>query len=111
MICDLAETYHIFNIYGLSPLLVATLCFGLRDNSRVKMKISNSKITLEQTLLARITDELAFQSWAKTKDGQKNRNRPQSILKSILEEPKKDETVSFDTPEDFEKAWENITNG
>lgn len=110
MICDLAETYHILNYKGLSPDLVAVLCFGLRDNSRVKMFISDTKITLEQTLLARITDELSFQSWAKTKDGQKNRNRPTSILKTLLED-KKDETEVFLTSEDFNKAWENITNG
>ena len=75
------------------------------------MKLSNSKITLEQTLLARIADELAFQSWTKTKDGQKNRNRPPSMLKAMLEEDKKDETVVFNTLEDFNAAWENIRNG
>lgn len=110
LICDLAETYHLFNYRELSPSLVATLCFGLRDDSRVKMKLSGSKITLTQLLLARITDELSFQSWAKTKDGQKNRNRPESVLKMLTEE-KKDELVSFMTAEDFNRAWESITNG
>ena len=110
LICDLAETYHIFNYKELSPKLVATLCFGLRDESRVKMKLSGNRITLTQILLARMTDELSFQSWAKTKDGQKNRNRPESVLKALLE-PKKDETVSFMTSDDFNKAWEKIVNG
>ena len=111
LICDLAETYHIFNYKELSPKLVATLCFGLRNESRVKMKLSGDRITLTQVLLARITDELSFQSWAKTKDGQKNRNRPESVLKKLIEEPKKDEVVSFMTAEDFDKAWEYIVNG
>ena len=111
LICDLAETYHIFNYRELSPSLVATLCFGLRDESRVKMKLSGSRITLTQILLARITDELSFQSWAKTKDGQKNRNRPESVLKALTEKPKEDETVSFVTADDFEKAWREIVNG
>ena len=110
MICDLAETYHILNYEELSPKLVATLCFGLRPESRVKMKVSKSKITLTQTLIARMVDELSFQSWAQTKDGQKNRNRPNSILKSLLED-KKDEVESFMTSEDFDKAWEQIVNG
>lgn len=110
MICDLAETYHILNYRELPPLLVATLCMGLRDNSRVKMDIAGTKISLEQHLLARITDELAFQSWAKTKDGQKNRNRPTSVLKTLLED-KKEETETFLTSEEFDKAWERITNG
>lgn len=71
------------------------------------MHIAGSKITLEQTLLARMTDELSFQSWAKTKDGQKNRNRPPSVLKSLLED-KEEEVESFRTSEDFDKAWEKI---
>lgn len=75
------------------------------------MKISGTKITLTQTLLARMTDELSFQSWAKTKDGQKNRNRPESVLKILTEEPKESDLVSFITAEDFNKAWEKIVNG
>ena len=74
------------------------------------MKLSGKRITLTQTLLARITDELSFQSWAKTKDGQKNRNRPESVLKALITEPKEDETVSFMTADDFDKAWEKIVN-
>ena len=109
LICDLAETYHLFNYRELSSRLVATLCFGLRDDSRVKMKLSGSKITLTQTLMARMVDELSFQSWAQTKDGQKNRNRPESVLKALTEE-KQDETVSFITVEDFERAWKEIVD-
>lgn len=88
--------------------MAATLCIGLRDNSRVKMKISGNKITFEQTLFARMVDELTFQSWAKTQDGQKNRNRPKSVLKTILEGKKEDQNESFFTPEEFDKAWEKI---
>ena len=73
------------------------------------MKLSGSKISLTQILIARMVDELSFQSWAKTKDGQKNRNRPKSVLK-MLTEDKKDELVSFKTAEDFNKAWEKITD-
>ena len=110
LICDFAETYHIFNYEELSPKTVATLCFGLREDSRVKMKLSGLKITLSQMLLARMTDELSFQSWAKTKDGQKNRNRPESVLKTLIARNEEDKVVSFMTSDDFNKAWENIVN-
>lgn len=73
------------------------------------MKLSNGKITLNQTLLARMVDELTFQSWAQTKDGQKNRNRPESVLKALTED-KEEPVVSFVTAEEFNKAWEKITN-
>ena len=65
---------------------------------------------MTQMLFARMVDELSFQSWAQTKDGQKGRNRPQSVLKSLTEERKEDETVSYLTTDDFKQAWENIVN-
>ena len=112
LICDLAEVYHVLNYKELLPSLVATLCFGLREDSRVKMHFAKSKITLTQTLIARMVDELAFQSWAKTKDGQKGRNRPESILKLLTADKKdEDELVSFMTADEFDNAWKDIVNG
>lgn len=73
------------------------------------MTLGNSKITLEQILLARMVDELSWLHWAKTKDGPKNRNRPPSLLKALTEE-KKEETEVFLTADDFNKAWEEIVN-
>lgn len=108
LICDFAETYHILDYKGLSPKMAAVLCVGLRNDSRVKMKISESKLTLDQMLFARMIDELSFQSWAQTKDGQKNRNRPKSLLKELTEE-KEEEYEKFATADDFLSAWENIT--
>ena len=108
MICDFAETYHILDYRGLSPKMVAILCAGLRDESRVKMKVSGSKLTLIQMLMARIVDEVSFQSWAQTKDGQKNKNRPKSVLQALTEE-KEEECERFDSADDFKSAWERLT--
>lgn len=110
LICDFAEVYHVLNIYELPPKQAAVLCMGLRNESRVKMHLSGSKLTLEQMLYARMADELAFLSWAKTKDGQKNRNRPKSIFKALISD-KSDDTVSFLTTEDFDNEWEKIVHG
>ena len=38
LICDLAETYHIYDYRSLPVKLVATLSAGLRDDSRIKLK-------------------------------------------------------------------------
>lgn len=108
MICDLAEVYHMFNYKEYSPLLVGTLLVGLRDDSRVKMKISGQKISFERLLMARAVDELAFQSWTKTKDASKNKHRPKSILQELIGESKKEEFVTFDTLEEFERMWNEI---
>ena len=108
MICDLAETYHMFNYKEYSPLLVGTLLVGLRDSSRVKMFLSGQKISLDRFLLARAVDELAFQSWTKTKDAQKNKHRPASILQTLLGENKKEEYATFETMEEFQRMWNAI---
>lgn len=110
MICDFAETYHIYDYKGMSPGYVAILCVGLREDSRVKMKLADTPITFEQTMLARMVDELAFLVWAKTKDGQKNRNRPPSVLKALTEK-KEDDVQVFRTADDFKSAWDAIARG
>lgn len=108
MICDLAETYHLFNYREYSPLLVGTLLVGLKDDSRVKKKISGAKLSLEEMLLARIADDIAVNTWFKTKDAQKNKNRPKSILQHLLGVEKKEEYDTFDTFEEFQKKWNSI---
>lgn len=111
LICDLAETYHIYDYEKLLPNMVAAFCIGLKDDSRIKMHIANQRITLNQKLLARIADELTFIAWSKTVDGQKNRNRPKSILESLLnpEQEKETENTSYATGADFMEAWQKIT--
>lgn len=108
MICDLAETYHIYNYKECQPLLVGTLVFGLRDDSRVKMFLSGQKQSLDRILMARMVDELSFLSWANSKDGQKNRNRPKSVLQSLLGIEKKEEYATFEDFDEFKRMWDAI---
>ena len=108
MICDLAETYHIFNYREYPPLLVGTLVVGLRDDSRVKMFLSGQKVPLDRVLMARAVDELAFQSWTHSRDAQKNKNRPKSVLQALMGEPKREEYATFETMEEFQRMWNAI---
>lgn len=108
MICDLAETYHIYNYKECQPLLVGTLVFGLRDDSRVKMFLSGQKQPLERILFARMVDELSFLSWANSRDGQKNKNRPKSVLQSLLGIEKKEEYATFEDFDEFKRMWDAI---
>lgn len=105
MICDLAETYHIFNYKDLHPETVAVLVLGLRDNSRVKMKLADTRLTLDQMLLAMIVDNLNFLSWTKTKSAQKGKYNQKSLFKRLMGEDKenKDDLISFATPEEYEE--------
>ena len=102
LICDLAETYGIYDYKALSPSLVATLTIGLRDDSRIKMKLTGQKRSLEQMLLALIFDDLNLILWSRK--GKHRGRRPDSVFKRLTENRHKDELKSFATPEEFE-AW------
>lgn len=113
MICDFAETYHVLNYRELSPLLVATLLIGLRDNSRVKMYLADTKLTIDQMILSIVADNLQFISWTKTKDAKHGRYNGKSILKTLNgdNEIGKEDLISFATIEDFEEYMEQFNNG
>lgn len=110
LFCDIAETYGIVGFEGLSVKRLATLCFGLRDNSRIKMLLSDTKVELNTILLASALDQLNFLSWCKTKDAEKNRNRPKSITQSLLKTETKQERdyCVYSTPEEFFEARKKL---
>lgn len=108
MICDLAETYHIFNYRELPPILVATLVTGLRADSRLKMSLTGMKVPVETMIQAMICDAVHLLLWKDTSDGRANRNRPKSLYKTLTEEPEPKEYVSFKNGTDFLKAREAI---
>ena len=113
LICDMAETYGVLDWRALPLKTAAALACGLRDDSRIKMKISGLPADRMTLLAAIIADRLTFLAWAKTKDGAKNRNRPGSIfarIMSIGKEPEKDFNV-YRTPEEFEEARRRALEG
>lgn len=87
--------------------MVLTLCTGLRQDSRLKMAISGTKVPLFIQLLAGCLDCLNWLVWSKSKKAQKNLDRPSSILKELMN-PVKKEAQGFTTPEEFEKARQKI---
>lgn len=109
LICDFAETYHIFNIYQLPVEYVATLAIGLRNDSRIKVKLSGLEVDYKTLLLAHLVDNTAINWWMKTEDAQHGRNRPKSIVESLT--IKKDESKklqTFKSGEDFEEKWRHL---
>lgn len=110
LVCDLAETYGIFDFRALPVSLLATLAVGLRDDSRIKMRLSGAKVTRAELLLAATVDRLSMLWWAQTEDGRNGVNRPQSIL-SVIQGTEKNEgpVESFETADEFEAEWVRIT--
>ena len=106
LICDMAETYHVYDYKKMRPMQAAILACGLPDDSRIKRKLSGQKHTTQTVLLACIADSLRFIAWTKTKDAQKNMNRPKSILEELMTEP--EQYASFDSIEAYEAARAKI---
>lgn len=103
MICDFAQYYGCFDWHSLPVQTAAILCYGLPDDSRVKMDLSDTKAPQSTLLLAAIFDQVNVIRWLQTKDAQTGRNRPKPVLADFVkkEEP---ETLLFDSGEAFMEA-------
>ena len=105
LICDLAETYQIFDYKRLPPLVVAVFSLGLGENSRIKMAINNQQVPINTLILASIFDKINLLVWAKTKDAQHGNKQPKSLAAMMTGQaltPKKQ--LSFSSGEEFERA-------
>lgn len=110
LICDLAETYQIFEYRALPVKLLATLAVGLRPNSRIKQSLSGVGVSAEEMLLAGIADRIGHLNWMMSEDGQKGTNKPQSILDILMgKQPSEgNKTVmTFSTAEEYESAMKS----
>lgn len=110
MICDFAEYYQIYDIWQVKPSIAAVLAIGLRDDSRTKMRLAGAKIDKKTMLLAAIADRLSILVWQKTRDGQRNQNKPKSIVDELTRDHSAD-VVGFTTSEDFEKERQRLIHG
>ena len=102
LICDFAETYHIFDYRALPARRAALFAHGLGERSRIRRKLSGKGISVETQLLALVADELQVLIWQNSRDGVHGRNRPKSILSALMGETV--ESVGFVSAEEFE-AW------
>lgn len=102
--CDLAETYGLFDLRMLPARKLATLAMGLRESSRVMMALSGRRATASEMLAAAAVDRLSLLVWSKTKDAQKGRNRPESILAGLTgRTDAKREIYAAEDAEEFER--------
>lgn len=109
--CDLAETYGIFDLRALPVSTLATLAVGLREDSRIKIKLLGNQLTMTEMLLAAVFDKLSILAWLWSKDGQTGDNRPESLLSALMgeSEERSGAAQAFETGEEFESEWRSIT--
>lgn len=112
LLCDLAETYGIFDMGSLPVKTVAALAFGLREDSRIKMKMTGTKVTVDTYLLAVIADSVNFIRWSKTQAALDHPNKPPArFLNDLLGIPQQGDGETckgFRTAEEFESAYRKI---
>lgn len=72
-------------------------------------RVTGAKLTLQETLLAAICDDLSLLVWFNTKDAQKGRNRPKSILSELTKV--KEKPITYKDGAAFLAAREAILGG
>ena len=104
LICDLAETYGVYDYRALPLQTVATLGLGLSYNSRIKQKMAGIVVPFDTFLLAQAVDNLALLCWLNSKDGANGKNRPQMISEKLRAVEEIKDTGQFADASDFELA-------
>lgn len=111
LICDLAETYQIFDYRSLPLKLVATLSAGLRDDSRIMLYAAGVHAPQNTLLLAAIADRVELFRYGFTEAAKTGKNPPKSIYEKLvgIDKPKNKHGVTvFKTPEEFDAALRRI---
>lgn len=111
--CDMAETYGVLDWRRLPLPLAAVLAAGLRDDSRIRMKMSGAKVDPETMLLAAITDRLGLLLWQNSEEARHGRGCPPSVFNLLLgiEGAQSGPVTGYNTPEDYEAAKARILGG
>ena len=111
--CDMAETYGVLDWHTLPLSLAAVLAAGLRENSRIRMKMSGARADPETMLLASITDRVGLLVWQNTEDARHGRGCPPSVFNLLLgiESAQSGPVTGYATPEEYEAARARILGG
>jgi len=106
LICDLAETYGIFDMRALPVSLLATLASGLREDSRIKIRLSGCKVPRSELLLAAVVDRLSVLLWALFGES----SFSGSVLDILMGSAEQSSDIqTFETGDEFEDAWYRAT--
>lgn len=113
LICDLAETYHIYDYRSLSPRMAAIFSCGLRDDARIKLALAGVRYPLDTLLNVLTYDAVSWLRWSQSKVAHDGGEPPERLYNKLLgiNDTGKTEIMTFDTPEAFEAAREKAMKG
>ena len=103
LLCDMAETYGIYDLRSLPVRTTATLAAGLREDSRIMMKMRGAKAPRTDILKAMIYDMIRGYMWAQGM--YKGDEPPLSIADVLLGKELESDTEleSFNSVEEYER--------
>ena len=101
LICDLAEVYGIFDYKKYPVNLIGMLAYGLRENSRIKLKLCDQPVNNDTLLLAHIADRLGAMITDK-----KLYSFVESLCRDVKQEKKR--VKGYETSEGFEEELRRI---
>lgn len=111
LICDMAETYSVYDYKSLPVHLAAIFACGLRDSSRIKKRLADVNISTEELLLAGMFDRLNWLVWSKTRDGQQGIGAPVSMTSLFLRRQQDREVECFNTSGEYETRRRELIKG
>ena len=82
---------------------------ALREmEGRIKMKLNGLPCQYETLLMASIYDQLAIQTWMKTKDALTGTNKPDSIVKKLLGDNVQNNISAYSTADEYERERKRL---
>ena len=111
LICDFAETYHIYDYSALPVSYAATLAYGLRSDSRIRLKLGEVKEEVPCFIsAAKAADCLALFVNSLREEPEEC---PALLTDIIYGRGQKEEQIktSYSSGEDFRSAWAKLTKG
>ena len=110
LLCDLAETYGVFDLRALPVPTLAVLAAGLREDSRIKTRLSGVSVPRKDLLIAAAVDRLSLLVWGMSEDAKRGTNRPKSVVAALMgEKDSSGDVIAYDTADDFNAAWAAAT--
>lgn len=111
LICDMAETYRIYDIYAFRPKQVAVFASGLGPDSRIRLKLAGISPRSTQELLAHIADNLAILRYRFT--AQSGDDLP-TLFTDLIQDNQPEKSGAVESYQDgnaFSEAWKRLTKG
>lgn len=108
LICDFAETYHVYAWRQLPARTAATLAAGLSPDSRIMRRLSGVPAKLEHILLAIIADACTLSVWQRSKAAAEGTPPPTSLYKTLFGDKNSSRGSGFNDGASFDQWRENM---